>query len=159
MTQSPIVLERAESAALVATARALFGEYAAAIGVDLEYQGFTAELAGLPAPYAPPEGALFVAHVGGDAAACVALRRYDARSGEMKRLYVRPAYRGIGLGERLVAAAVEAARGAGYAQLRLDTLAGMTSAQALYRRLGFVETAPYGHAHREGTRFYALALA
>jgi GNAT superfamily N-acetyltransferase len=158
MATPSIVLRRADDAALAATARALFGEYAAAIGVDLEYQGFSAELAGLPAPYAPPDGALFVAFVDGAAAGCAALRRHDARSGEMKRLYVRDAHRGLGLGGHLVGAIVDAARTAGYAELRLDTLASMASAQALYRRLGFVETAPYGDAHLPGTRFYALPL-
>lgn len=158
MATPSIVLRRAEDAALVATARTLFVEYAAAIGVDLEYQGFSAERAGLPAPYAPPDGALLLAFVDDAVAGCAALRRHDARSGEMKRLYVRDAYRGLGLGGRLVGVIVDSARAAGYAELRLDTLARMTSAQALYRRLGFVETAPYGDVHMAGTRFYALDL-
>jgi putative acetyltransferase len=155
---TPSIVLRQVDDALVATARTLFREYAATIGVDLEYQGFSAELAGLPAPYLPPQGALFVAFVDDAIAGCAALRRHDARSGEMKRLYVRDTYRGLGLGARLVGAIVDAARTAGYAALRLDTLASMTAAQALYRRLGFVETAPYGDAHLPGTRFYTLAL-
>ncbi|HEY6941667.1 GNAT family N-acetyltransferase [Dokdonella sp.] len=159
MAKPSIVLRRVDDASLVATARTLFREYAGAIGVDLEYQGFSAELAGLPAPYVGPDGALFLAFVDGAAAGCAALRRYDARSGEMKRLYVRDACRGFGLGARLVDAIVDAARVAGYTELRLDTLASMTSAQALYRRLGFIETPPYGDAHIAGTRFYALRLA
>jgi ribosomal protein S18 acetylase RimI-like enzyme len=77
----------------------------------------------------------------------------------MKRLYVRPAYRKFGLGKRLVDAVIDAARGAGYRELRLDTLASMTSAQALYRRLGFIEISPYNTAHLPGTRFYSLDLA
>lgn len=159
MATPSIVLRRADDAAHVTTARALFGEYAAAIGVDLEYQGFSAELAGLPAPYEAPDGALLLAFVDGEVAGCAALRRHDACSGEMKRLYVRDAYRGLGLGARLVEAIIDAARAAGYAELRLDTLASMATAQALYRRFGFVETAAYGDAHRAGTRFYALRLA
>jgi len=155
---TPSIVLRQVDDALVATTRTLFREYAATIGVDLEYQGFSAELAGLPAPYLPPQGALFVAFVDDAIAGCAALRRHDARSGEMKRLYVRDAHRGLGLGARLVGAIVDAARAAGYAELRLDTLASMTAAQALYGRLGFVETPPYGDAHIGGTRFYALDL-
>ncbi len=95
-----VAAHRAEQ---VAIARQLFREYADAIGVDLEYQGFTRELAALPSPYAPPHGALLVAQVGTDVAGCVALRRLDDNAGEMKRLYVRPAFRGLGIAERLIA--------------------------------------------------------
>jgi ribosomal protein S18 acetylase RimI-like enzyme len=158
MTAAEIVLTQVEGPALAETARGLFREYAEAIGTDLEYQGFTAELASLPAPYVPPRGALFVAHAGGEVAGCVALRPLDRRVGEMKRLYVRPAYRSWGLGKRLVEAAIRAARDAGYGELRLDTLPSMASAQALYHRLGFVEIAPYNRAHLPGTRFFALQL-
>ncbi|MGH8031248.1 MAG: GNAT family N-acetyltransferase [Luteimonas sp.] len=158
MTTTEIVLSQADSPELVATARGLFREYAQAIGTDLEYQGFAAKLAALPAPYVPPQGALLVAQVGADVVACVALRALDARTGEMKRLYVRPAYRSSGLGRHLVAAVIGAARSAGYGELRLDTLPSMASAHALYRRLGFVETAAYNDTYLPGTRFYALAL-
>ncbi len=143
---------------LVATARMLFREYAEAIGTDLEYQGFSSELAALPAPYVPPGGALLIAHVGDDVAGCVALRPLDASTGEMKRLYVRPAFQGMGLGRRLIEALIDSARQAGYRELRLDTLASMESAQALYRQLGFVEIAPYNTTHIPGTRFYSRAL-
>lgn len=153
-----IVLSQACTPELGATARDLFLEYADAIGTDLAYQGFAAELAALPAPYIPPRGALFVASVGGDVAGCVGLRPLDDRTGEMKRLYVRSAYRSHGLGERLVTAVIDAARDAGYGELRLDTLPSMASAQALYRRLGFVEIPPYNSKHLPGTRFFALAL-
>lgn len=159
MTQAPITLVRVASAAHVDTARSLFGEYAQAIGTDLSYQGFDAELAGLPAPYAAPGGTLLIAHVGDAVAGCVGLRALDVRTAEMKRLYVRAACRGLGVGERLVAAATAFARDAGYEELRLDTLPTMASAQALYRRLGFIEIPPYGGAHLPGTRFYARALA
>lgn len=159
MTPPEIVLSQVDGPELVATARELFREYSEAIGTDLEYQGFSAELAALPEPYVPPHGALLVAHAGADVAGCVCLRRLDSRTGEMKRLYVRAAYRGTGLGKRLVEAAVHAARRAGYRELRLDTLPTMTSAQALYRRMGFVEIPPYNDTHLPGTRFYALELA
>ncbi|HEY5802792.1 MAG TPA: GNAT family N-acetyltransferase [Lysobacter sp.] len=153
-----LTLTQAQDPAQIATARMLFREYAEAIGTDLEYQGFSSELAALPAPYAPPRGALLVATIGDDVAGCVALRPLDETTGEMKRLYVRPAHQGTGLGKRLVEAVIEAARQAGYRELRLDTLASMESAQALYRRLGFVEIAPYNTTHIAGTRFYSRSL-
>lgn len=159
MNVPDIVLSQADSPGLVTTARSLFREYAEAIATDLEYQGFAAELAGLPAPYAPPNGALLIAHADANVAGCVALRPLDSRTGEMKRLYVRPAYRSLGVGRRLVEAVIQAARQAGYSELRLDTLPSMASAQALYHRLGFVEIPPYNNAHLPGTRFYALKLA
>ncbi len=154
-----ITLIEADTPVLVALARELFREYAESIGVDLEYQGFSAELAGLPRPYVPPGGTLLIARAKNAAAGCVALRRIDARAAEMKRLYVRKPWRGSGLGRRLVEGAIEAARRVGYEELRLDTLPAMAAAQALYTRLGFVEIPPYGESHLPGTRFYALRLA
>jgi GNAT superfamily N-acetyltransferase len=158
MKVSQVVLAQADTPQLVTDARHLFREYAEAIGTDLEYQGFTAELAALPEPYVPPRGALLIARVGADVAGCVALRPFDAGAGEMKRLYARPEYRGFGLGRRLVEAVVQAARDAGYRELRLDTLASMMPAQALYERLGFIEIPPYSETYLPGTRFYALIL-
>jgi putative acetyltransferase len=148
----------AQGAELVTVVRALFREYADAIGVDLEYQQFAAELAGLPSPYEPPHGALLIARSSDYIAGCVALRRLDALAGEMKRLYVRPEYRSFGVGRRLVEAAILAARRASYSELRLDTLHTMASAQRLYRKLGFAEIPPYYDGYLPGTRFYALAL-
>ena len=145
-------------AAAVEQARELFAEYAAAIGVDLDYQGFPAELAALPVPYQPPRGALLIARDAGGAAGCVALRPLEHACAEMKRLYVRDAWRGSGLGRRLVDAAVARARALGYTELRLDTLPDMAAAQRLYRRLGFREIAAYNTTHLPGTRFYALRL-
>ncbi|HEX5353071.1 MAG TPA: GNAT family N-acetyltransferase [Rhodanobacteraceae bacterium] len=159
MTGSEPTFNQADSPELIATVRELFREYAEAIGTNLEYQGFTAELAALPAPYAPPRGALLIAGTESGVAGCVALRPLDMYRGEMKRLYVRPAYRNSGLGKSLVEAVVAAASRIGYRELRLDTLAGMTSAQALYRRLGFVEILPYNTAHLPGTRFFSLDLS
>lgn len=159
MATDEMVLRQADTPELVEFARRLFREYADAIGTDLEYQGFSAELASLPAPYVPPRGALLVAHAGTDVAGCVALRALDGRTGEMKRLYVCPPHRGSGLGLRLVEAVIQTARQAGYRELRLDTLPTMVAAQVLYRRLGFAEIPPYGSTHLPGTRFYALKLA
>ncbi len=98
----------------------------ARIGIDLEYQGFAAELAALPAPYVSPHGALFVAYVDGEVAGCAGLRPLGEGAGEMKRLYVRPGYRNLGLGNHLVNAVVDAARQASLHTLRLDTLPSMT---------------------------------
>ncbi len=159
MTAPKIVLSQANRPELVATARDLFREYAEAIGTDLEYQGFTAELAALPVPYVPPNGTLLIAHIDNDVAGCVGLRPIDSHIGEMKRLYVRPVYRSWGLGKQLVETVIHTARQAGYSELRLDTLPSMAAAQALYHRLGFVEIPAYSNKYLPGTRFYALQLA
>jgi ribosomal protein S18 acetylase RimI-like enzyme len=143
----------------VAAARELFLEYAESIGVNLEYQGFSTEVATLPGQYAPPSGDLLVAKVNGAIAGCVALRALEESTLEMKRLYVRSSFRGMKLGKRLVEATISIARQKHYTELRLDTLATMTSAQALYGALGFVEIPPYGKAFLPGTKFYALSLA
>jgi len=158
MHSHAIVPVRADAPELLTIVRALFREYARAIGTDLEYQGFAAELAALPAPYTPPDGALLVAYVNGDLAGCAALRPLGDGIGEMKRLYVRPSFRSVGLGKHLVDAIIHAARDASYRELRLDTLATMTSAQALYRKIGFVEIPPYNDKHLPGTHFFALDL-
>lgn len=151
-------LRQAESPELVGVARDLFREYEQAIGTDLGYQGFATELASLPLPYSPPAGALLIAVAGRDVAGCVAMRPLAPLTAELNRLYVRPAYRGHGLGNRLVNTVIHLAHGVGYHELRLDTLASMSQAQALYARLGFVEIAPYNDKHLPGTRFYALTL-
>jgi ribosomal protein S18 acetylase RimI-like enzyme len=133
-----------DSPADLATARSLFREYADSIGVDLCFQDFETELATLPGAYRPPRGALLLAERRGEAAGCVALRPLEPPAvAELKRLYVRPSARGAGLGAALTEAALETARAAGYARIRLDTLPTMAAAQALYRRLGFREVAPY----------------
>jgi ribosomal protein S18 acetylase RimI-like enzyme len=134
-------------------------EYADSLGVDLCFQGFDEELQGLPGEYAPPYGALLIAWVGSRAAGCVALRRWSAREGEMKRLYVRPAFRGLGIGRGLVRRIVALARRRGYRRLRLDTLPSMHAAIALYRELGFLEISAYRANPIPGARFLALPLA
>ena len=123
MSAPQVEISPARAAEDLASIGELFREYAASIGVDLEYQGFSSELAGLPGQYAPPSGDLLLARVNGAAAGCVALRRLDQSTLEMKRLYVRPSARGTGLGKLLVEAAISIARQNGYAELRLDTLA------------------------------------
>jgi ribosomal protein S18 acetylase RimI-like enzyme len=141
----------------VPVVRTLFEEYAAALGVDLGFQDFERELAELPGDYAPPGGRLLLAldplPVG-----CVALRPYEPGTCEMKRLYVRPDYRGTGLGRRLVEAIVAAGRDAGYERMRLDTMPSMEAARALYRSLGFVEIEAYRFNPVHGTTYFELAL-
>lgn len=148
----------------VSEARRLFRAYAASLApFDLGYQDFEAELAGLPGAYAPPGGALFLAwpaapaKAGRPAIGCVALRPTpDPAVGELKRLYVSPGARGTGAGRALATAAVRAARRAGYAQVVLDTLPGMTAAIALYRSIGFEPTAPYYATPVAETLFFRL---
>ncbi len=134
--------------------RMMLREYAAWLEVDLCFQNFEEELAGLPGEYHPPGGRLLISEDAG----CVALRRIDEEVCEMKRLYVRPEHRGSGLGRRLVLAIIEEARGIGYRRIRLDTMPKMDRAQGLYAALGFREIAAYRYNPEPGARFLELAL-
>ncbi len=138
--------------------QSLFKEYAESLGVDLGFQGFDAELSGLPGKYEPPDGRLLIAADSTGAAACIAMRRIDERSCEMKRLYVRPRARGENLGRRLVESICNEARNAGYSRICLDTLPSMAAAQALYASLGFVPIEPYVFNPIAGTKFMARDL-
>ncbi len=142
--------------------RGLMREYAQAIGVDLCFQGFDAEVAALPGEYRAPRGALLSAHVAADLAGCCALRPLDnvdyPNACEMKRLYVRGDYRGRGVGRLLVEAILDAARQAGYASVLLDTLSDMETARALYGDLGFEEIAPYYHNPIPGAHYLLARL-
>ena len=140
-------IRHAASATDFALARALIQEYADSLNVDLCFQDFAAELAGLPGAYAPPHGRLLLAGTPGAAFGCIALRSLasgtDPAVGEVKRLYVQPTQRAGGWGRRLVEALLAEAQGIGYRELKLDTLARLTAARALYAQLGFRECAAY----------------
>ena len=140
----PRIIE-AETPETLAIARRLFEEYAAALEVDLGFQHFAEELAGLPGEYTRPAGGLLLGFDGAEPVGCVAFRPLEPGIAEMKRLYVRPSARGGGWGRRLAERAVSDARDAGYQRMRLDTLPAMGSAQRLYLALGFEEIAPYRH--------------
>lgn len=141
------------------TIRTLLREYQAALGVDLCFQGFDAELDDLPGSYAPPRGRLLLAHADGVVAGCVALRPLSARRCEMKRLYVRGEFRGAGIGRALVSAILSEARAVGYAEMVLDTLPTMIEAQRLYEMFGFHDVAPYCDNPIPGTRYLGRALS
>ena len=143
----------------IAQARTLFEEYAATLGISLCFQNFDQELKGLPGKYAPPDGLLLIAVENDELAGCIALRKLETGICEMKRLFVRPAFRSHGLGRVLVETIIDEARKLGYTHMRLDTLPGlMDKAIALYHSFGFVDIAPYCENPVEGAKFMELEL-
>lgn len=148
----------ASSVAEIDASRELFREYQRSIGVDLCFQNFEQELAALPGDYAPPGGRLLLAKLGNNLAGTVALRKLSESTCEMKRLYVRSAFRGQGVGLKLALAAIEEARRIGYSAIRLDTLETMKEAAALYESLGFRPIPAYNANPMLGTLYFELAL-
>jgi len=142
----------------IAAARGLFREYASELAIDLCFQAFDQELASLPGNYAAPRGCLLLAWDETRLAGCGALRPLDDCRSEMKRLYVRPAFRGRGIGRMLAERLITLAREAGYRSVYLDTLASMPAASQLYKSLGFVETEPYYQNPLDGVSYLKLEL-
>jgi ribosomal protein S18 acetylase RimI-like enzyme len=153
-----VTIAEVDSGRGLAEARALFEEYAASLGVDICLQNFPEELATLPGRYARPEGCLLLAMVEDQVAGCAALRSLDGETSEMKRVYVRPAFRGLGLGRKLAQSIIRESRAAGYRRVRLDTLRSMVGALRLYQELGFREIPPYGENLDAGTVYLELEL-
>lgn len=146
----------------LAATRLIFQEYADQLGVDLCFQNFEAELAGLPGDYAPPQGCLLLALLDGEIAGCCAMRPLETvdypNACEMKRLYVRQGFRGLGLGRQLAEAVLDAARIAGYHSVLLDTLNDMEAARALYEDLGFKDIPPFYHNPIAGAHYLKADL-
>ncbi len=158
MSERKLGIEPAAGPEDMATLRALFLEYQDWLGVDLCFQGFEAELAGLPGNYAPPAGGVWLARVEGALAGCVGFRPHEGGACEMKRLWLRPAFRGLGLGRRLAETSIAAAGRAGYRTMCLDTLGFMDQARALYQTLGFHEIPAYYDNPLEDVRYLELDL-
>ena len=162
MQRPSIQLITPDTQAQFSATRLIFNEYAEQLGVDLCFQNFDSELADLPGEYTGPQGALLLALVDGEVAGCCALRPLHSvdypNAAEMKRLYVRRPYRGLGLGRQLAEAAMDAARVAGYHSVLLDTLDDMESARALYVDLGFSSIPPYYHNPIAGAHYLKADL-
>lgn len=162
MQRPSIQLITPDTQAQIDVARQILSEYGAQLGVDLCFQNFDTELAELPGEYAGPQGTLLLALIDGNVAGCCALRPLGSvdysNAAEMKRLYVRSAYRGLGLGRQLAEAVLDAARIAGYHCVLLDTLNDMESARALYVDLGFTSIAPYYHNPIAGAHYLKVDL-
>lgn len=153
-----LIIRQAESDEDIRLARKLFEEYQTGLDISLCFQNFDHELANLPGDYAPPTGRLLLSFIDDEPCGCIALRKIDASTCEMKRLFLRANARGQHLGRRLVEKIIDEAKQIGYAEMRLDTLPGkMETAIALYRSLGFKETAPY-HDTPVHTIFMELKL-
>ena len=152
-------LLQADSKEYLSQVRELLIEYAASLGFELHLQEFKKEMAEFPGEYAPPDGRFVLAQEGEKTAGCVALRKISQGVCEMKRLYVRPKFRGKGIGRKLTQTAIEEARKIGYERMRLDTVPFMKEAIALYLSLGFKEIESYRYNPIEGAKFMELELS
>jgi GNAT superfamily N-acetyltransferase len=154
-----ISIQHAETAADIANAQSLFREYETWLDMDLCFQGFEEEVRGLPGRYSMPEGRLLLATTDDKLAGCIALRKFEEEICEMKRLYLREDFRGIGLGNALIESVIEDARGVGYKKMRLDTYPPkMGKAVKLYESYGFYPIPPYYHNPHEGVLYMELIL-
>jgi GNAT superfamily N-acetyltransferase len=158
LVSPPLSLTQVELAGEVDLARALFREYEASLKVDLCFQSFEAELSALPAPYVPPRGALLIAKQGDRVAGCGAFRPWSADACELKRMFLRPEFRGQGSGRKLAEMLIDRAREAGFRSMRLDTLDFMREAVALYQSLGFKRIERYYNNPHPGALFFELDL-
>ena len=153
-----ITITRAHTTEDVLTAKTLFQEYSESLDFDLGFQNFDEELSNFPGQYSPPDGRLYLARYASRAVGCVGLRKFEKRICEIKRLYVKPDFRGKAVGRNLAKKAIEAAKIIGYEYIRLDTLPSMESANRLYRSLGFEPIEPYRYNPIEGAVFMELSL-
>lgn len=158
-TVEPIRTHRVRTVREFDVLATLFREYADDLGIDLSFQGFESELARLAEMYGPPSGAALLAGSAGDYVGCVGVRRFDERTCEMKRLYVRPSARGRGLGSRLAADAEAAAKELGYRRVVLDTLSTMSAAIRVYESLGFERVEPYYHNPLPTATYFSKRIA
>lgn len=152
------IVDVTESPSRMDEVRALFREYAEDMGLNLDFQGFEQELADLPGCYSAPRGCILFYESNGETAGCIALRPLDNATGEVKRMFVRPAFRGKGIARQLVTGLLKQAAERGYQRLRLGTLASMTPARHLYESLGFGEIEPYYHNPLPDVIYYELRL-
>ena len=151
-------IEKGHNSDSLPSVRELFREYIAALGFHLSFQDVENEMAELPGRYAPPEGRILIAEIDDQVAGCVAMKKLREGVCEMKRFYVRPAFRGHGIGRTLVEAIIAEARTAGYRRMCLDTVPSMQAAMALYESLGFKDGEPYVVNPVPGARFMELVL-
>jgi putative acetyltransferase len=159
MTQQTIIIDKPHNAAETDAVKALFLEYAQSLGFSLCFQGFDEEMATFPAKYSPPQGGLLLAKVDGEIAGAVGVWQQSPGICEMKRLYVKPGFRGLDLGRKLAQAVVEEGRRLGYRAMRLDTLKTMQAARKLYATMGFAEVPPYYHNPMADAVYMELPLS
>ena len=157
-SESSIQITSAQSDEQIDSIRLLFLEYAQSLNFDLCFQSFDEELTGLPGDYAPPEGRLLLALYNEKAVGCVGLRKVAGGVCEMKRLWVRPEFRGRKIGRKLADAIISEARTIGYRIMKLDTVDSMKAAMAMYKSMGFSETSAYRYNPIEGARYMELKL-